>query len=140
MSSPFPGARERGSADNEGPLFGEDVKEGMIRGVEDLVAKQVMKVILLAAAVVCGIGLHGVHCQVPLHVVDNIRWIVDASNAWRGRSSKVRSCGGWFRARVCGRCLCKARSRSRSSFGGVGEVEAFWIAEHKISRFAREQK
>ena len=81
MAGDGAGAGEGGAADDEGPGGGGDGQEGGVGGLEDLVAEQVVHVVLLDAGVVRSVGADGVHGQVALDVVEDVGWVVDVAHA-----------------------------------------------------------
>lgn len=104
MTGPLTRSDESRPANDERSLAREDVEQGIVCCVEDLVTEKVVDIVFLDTVVVSGIRRDGVHRQVALHVVDNIRGMVHIPNA-RGRRSPqvVGSCScGWNRGRCCG--------------------------------------
>lgn len=55
VTSPFTGARERRASNNKGPFAGDSRHKSVVCGVEDLVAKEVVDIVLLRAIVVSSI-------------------------------------------------------------------------------------
>lgn len=101
VAGPFPGAGVGGTPDYEGPFGGPDVKQGVVGGVEDLVAEEVVVVVLESSSVVSGVGTYGVHIKGSLDVVDDVWWVFDRSLSWNWGSAQWR----WCRRR----CYCRSR-------------------------------
>ena len=93
MAAEHAGAGEGGAPDDEGPFAGEDVQEGIVCRVEDLVAEEVMHVVVLGAVGVGGVGGHGVHGELALNVVDDVGRVVDVADS-----------GGWGGPKIAGGC------------------------------------
>ena len=91
VTSPFTTARSCGATDDEGTLTREDLKETLVCSVDDLMAKNVVDIILGYTVLVCCIGADSVHCEIILNVVDDIRWVVDVPDAWRGCGTEKHS-------------------------------------------------
>jgi hypothetical protein len=96
VAGPFAAAGEGRAPDDEGALAREDFEETLVGGVDDLVAPDVVDIVLLHAVRVCGIGTYSVHCEIALHIVDDIWWVVDVAFARSGHCTQVGS-----RSRTC---------------------------------------
>ena len=51
--------------------------------------EKIVHVVLFCAVNMCGVGGHGVDCQIALDVVDNVRWVIHVSHTRCRRSAKV---------------------------------------------------
>lgn len=89
VTGPFPGAGEGRATDDERPFARNSSKESLVGRVEDLVAKQIVDIIFDGAIVVSSIGGYGMHGQITLDIVDDIRRMVDISDTWRWDSTEV---------------------------------------------------
>lgn len=107
VAAPVPrhraGPGERRPADDERALARPGGQETGVRGPEDLVAEQVVDVVLLDAVVVGGVGGDRVDGEVPLDVVDHVRGVVDVARSRRGRRAEVTRRGGGTTDRGAGR-------------------------------------
>ena len=92
VAGPFPRAGKGGAANDEGAFPGDGGKEGVVRCVEDLVAKEVVDVIFEGAVVVGGVGGYSVGGEVALDIVDNVGGVVDIAGARGGGGTEV---GDW---------------------------------------------
>ena len=93
VASPFSRSGKGGAADDEGTFGWEDVQEGMIGCVENLVTEEVVVVVFESSAVVGGVGTYGMYIKSSLHIIDYVWWVFDRSDTWCGCGADV-SCRG----------------------------------------------
>ena len=128
-------AAEKCRATNDKGTFPRDgAKKGLVGGIEDLVAKQVVNIVLLRTVCVGGIGGDGMDSKITLEVVNDVRGVVYVSDAWSWSRPQIvgRCCrrGSWGRSSCCR----TRRSRHiRSVFGGISQIEPFRIPVHVYS-------
>lgn len=79
MSRDGPGPGERRSADDERTLAWSCGQKTGVCSLENLMAKQVVHVVLLDTVVVGGVWRNGMHGEISLDMVDGVRWMVDVT-------------------------------------------------------------
>ena len=112
----------------------------MVGGVEDLVAEQVVHIILLDTIRVSGIGGHSMHAEVVagLIMVDHVGRVVDVAHSGGGCSPQIR---GGRRASSGGSSGLARRSRcGGGSLSLVGQLKAFWVVVDNVAGFSRQCK
>ena len=80
MTGPFPRASESGASDDEGAFAGDSREKSVVCCIQDLVAEEVVDVILLRAIMMSGVRGYGVNSEVALDIVNYIRWVIDVTD------------------------------------------------------------
>lgn len=86
MTSPLAATSECGTSDDEGSLAREDFEKTLVGGIYDLVAKEVVDIILLNTVLVCRVRADGVNSKISsaLDMVDDVWRVVDVARTGRG--------------------------------------------------------
>jgi hypothetical protein len=140
VSCPFAASSKGRAANNERTLAREDREKTLVSGIEDLVAPEIVNIVLNHAVLVSRIGADSVHSKVALNIVNHIRWVVDVSDARSRRGAEVLDRD---RAGSGGRCsggLAGRKSRGCSSFGRIGNVEALRVVVDDVADLAGQRE
>ncbi len=89
-----PRAGECRAADDEGPFRWSGRQERSVCRLQDLMAEKVVHVVFHDPVVVRCVRRHGVHGQIALDMVDNVRRVVDVAYPWRRRGTQIARRGG----------------------------------------------
>lgn len=138
VTSPHARTGKSRSTNDERTLAREDFKKSLVSGVEDLVAKQVVHIVLLDSIDMGGVRADSVNAQISIDVVDHIWWLVDIADTRCNSRDEVRRSRG--RRRCCrrhARCLRSRQRRSNGSFRSVGQVESLGVCKNKATRLTR---
>ena len=104
VSSPLACTSKGRPSNDERTLAREDFKKSLVCGVEDLVTKQVVHIVLLDTIDMGSVGADSVYAQVSIDVIDDIWWLVHITDTWCDSRDEVRRSRSRRR-----RCGCHAR-------------------------------
>ena len=80
VASPFSTTGESRPAYDQWTFAWENSKEGLVRGIQDLVPKEVVNVVFFDSVRMCGIGRYGMYGKISLDIFDGIGRPINISN------------------------------------------------------------
>ena len=92
MSSYLATSGKSTSADDEWSFARENLQQCLIGGVEDLVAEEIVNVVLLYTIDVGGVGSNSMDAKCTVHVLEHIRRIVNVAYTWCNGRNEI-GCG-----------------------------------------------
>lgn len=140
MSRPFAASSKGRAANDEWTFAREDREKTLVSGIEDLVAPEVVNIVLDHAILVGCVRADSVNSKIALNVVNHVRRVIDISDAWSRCCAKVLDRDRAGSGRRCSRGLAGRKRRGDSSFSRIGDVEALRVVVDDVSHLARQRE
>ena len=93
-----PTACKGASTNNKRPLSREDGQKSLVCSIKDLVAEEIMDIVLLDAVHMSRIRRNRMHSQSPVDVVDDVRRVINIASSRSDCRGEVGLSSRWCRS------------------------------------------